>query len=272
MWRSAFLRSRLTRFTETMIEPNEKGAGVKRIVQFILVILVSAVPALAETDMDPKVDSIMRAMSKRLDAATTVAFSAETTVDEVTASGQKLQRGSLVSVLVRRPAQVLAVRDGDVGVRKFLYDGKQITVYDPTLGLFATADVSGGVDQALDYLREKYDIVLPLGNLVRKGFYDQVRSKLTSGRYVGRHRVGRAYCHHLAFTSEEVDWQIWVEDSKEMLPRKIVVTYKTISGEPQFSALIGEWRLSESIPDKAFDLGIPPDASRIEILGKEEGQ
>lgn len=240
---------------------------MKRIVQIIVAAIAVTIPAFAQPAIDAKADSVMKSMSKQLDAATTMAFTAETTVDEVLASGQKLQRGALVSVLFRRPDRVLAVRDGDTGVRKFAYDGKTITVFDPPLGLYASAEVTGAIDDALDLMKEKYDLVLPLGNLLRKGFYEEVKGRVTSGRYVGLHRVGRVSCHHLAFTSDEVDWQVWVEESSK-LPRKIVVTYKTIHGSPQFSATIGEWRLSETLPDKAFDLGIPPDASRIEIAGK----
>ena len=249
-----------------------KGVRVKRIIIFLALASAIAVSGFAQSPVEPRADTIMKAMSKQLDGASTLAFSAETTMDEVTASGQKLQRGALVSVLVRRPDRVFAVRDGDMGVRKFSYDGKMIKVYDPALGLYASADVSGRIDEALDYLRQKYDIVLPLGNLVRSGFYQQVLPMVTSGRYVGLHRVGRTFCHHLAFTTEEVDWQVWVEDGPKPLPRKIVVTYKSISGAPQFTAVIGEWRLSEPISDKAFDLAIPADASRIEILGKDGEQ
>jgi hypothetical protein len=231
--------------------------------------LAITIPAAAESAIDPKADSLMKSMTKALDTASTLAFTAETTIDEVTASGQKLQRGALVSALVRRPSHVLAIRDGDTGVRKFAYDGRTLKVLDPLLGLYATAEVAGTIDDALAYLREKYDMVLPLGDLISSGFYDEVRPRVTSGRYLGRHRVGRVPCHHLAYTMETVDWQVWIEDGPKPLPRKIVITYKTAPGSPQFSAVIGEWILSEPLPDKLLELAIPSDASRIEILGKE---
>lgn len=222
----------------------------------------------ADAAIDEQADSLMRKMSRTLQEASTLAFSAETTVDEVLVSGQKLQRGALVSALVKRPSRVLAIRDGDMGVRKFSYDGRTITVFDPGLGLFATAEVPGSIDDALAHLREKYDLILPLGDLIQGGFYEEIRPRVTSGRYLGRHRVGRTPCHHLAYTMPNVDWQIWMEEGTT-LPRKIVITYKTLPGSPQFTAVIGEWQLSEPLPDEAFRMEIPDDASRIEIMAKE---
>jgi hypothetical protein len=227
---------------------------------------------LAQGVIDEKADTLMLRMSKALEGADTLAFTAETTVDEVLASGQKLQRGALVSALVRRPDRVIATRDGDLGVRKFSYDGKAITVFDPGLGLYATAEVEGSIDDVLAYLREKYDLVLPLGDLIQGGLYEELRPRVTSGRYLGRHRVGRTPCHHVAYTMENVDWQVWVEDGPIPLPRKIVITYKTLPQAPQFTAIIGEWQLSGDMPDSAFELQLPEDASRIEIMAREGGE
>lgn len=235
----------------------------------LVLIMLFSLPLFADAPIEPEADTLLKRMAALLESAPSIVFTAETTVDEVLASGQKLQRGALVTALVRRPDRVLAVRDGDLGVRKFSYDGKTITVYDPELDLFATAEVPGTIDDALAHLREKYALILPLGDLIQSGLYEELHPRLTSGRYLGRHRVGRTPCHHLAFTAEAADFQIWIEDGEQPLPRKIVITYKNVPGAPQFTAVIGEWHLSDDIPDASLKLDIPESASRIEILTQE---
>ncbi len=244
-----------------------------RLIPIVLVALIApSTAAFGEAAIETKADSLMKAMTKELESAQSLAFTAETTVDEVFASGQKVQRGALVSVLVRRPDRVFAVRDGDTGIRKFAFDGKTITVHDPELDLFATAEAPGTIEDALAHLREEYDLILPLGDLIQSGLYEEIRPRVTSGRYLGRHRVDRVPCHHLAFTMDNADFQIWIEDGEMALPRKIVITYKNVPQSPQFTAVIGEWRLGDRISDEALQLVVPAGASRIEIRGKENQQ
>ena len=33
-------------------------------------------------------------------------------------------------------------------------------------------------------------------------------------------------CQYLAFSTDKIDWQLWVQDGAEGLPRKLVITYK----------------------------------------------
>lgn len=49
-------------------------------------------------------------------------------------------------------------------------------------------------------------------------------------------------CQHLFFQGKDVDWQIWIEDSPESLPRKLVITEKKQLAAPQFTAVLGDWK------------------------------
>ena len=44
--------------------------------------------------------------------------------------------------------------------------------------------------------------------------------EVLTGEYVGVTELSGVRCHHLAFRSGDVDWQIWIEDGDKPLPRK----------------------------------------------------
>lgn len=75
---------------------------------------------------------------------------------------------------------------------------------------------------------------------------------VTAGRYAGIHDVRGARCHHLAFRQSNIDWQIWILEGKNPVPRKVVITYKNIDLVPQFEAFISNWDFSPNLPKTFF--------------------
>jgi len=41
-----------------------------------------------------------------------------------------------------------------------------------------------------------------------------------------------------------------------MVPRKFLITYKTLPESPQFSATLSEWDLDAGLPDALFDIDL----------------
>lgn len=73
-------------------------------------------------------------------------------------------------------------------------------------------------------------------------------------------------CDQLAFSGEEVDWQIWIENGATPLPRKLVIHYKMRPGSPQYQARIRTWDLSPMHSAKQFEFVPPAGAERIEMV------
>lgn len=225
-----------------------------------------AVSAADTASIAPRAEELLRRTSEALASAPTVSFHAEVTVDEVAGTGQKLQRGGAVDIRVRRPDRVYAEHDGDRFHRKFVYDGKSLTILDVGQSLYASFEAPPTIDGMLALARQKFGVVLPLGQIVVAKPIEEMLPTIESGLYLGLHRIDGVPCHHLAFTQAAVDWQLWVQDGATPLIRKIVVTYKTLPQSPQFSALLSDWSLGKSIPDSTFNLQLPKDASKIEFM------
>lgn len=83
---------------------------------------------------------------------------------------------------------------------------------------------------------------------------------------VGKGVVEGVRCDHLAFRAPHVDWQIWIQEGSQPLPRKIVITTRDVLNAPQFAAVISKWNLAPKLSDAKFRFTPPKDAKRVEFL------
>ena len=45
--------------------------------------------------------------------------------------------------------------------------------------------------------------------------YEMLTEQVTGGQFIGRETIDGAPANHLAFTGEEVDWQVWIKDGDQ---------------------------------------------------------
>ena len=58
----------------------------------------------------------------------------------------------------------------------------------------------------------------------------------------------------LAFRNADTDWQLWVEVGDRPIPRKMVITSKTINSAPQYTLRVKKWKTSgKSRAREAFE-------------------
>lgn len=224
-------------------------------------------PAIA-----PQVERMLRDMSDYLKAAPQLSFHAEIAYDDLLPTGQKLQLAAAYDVALRRPDRVYTEYWGDAGGRRLWYDGKTITLYDPVLSVYASEPAKPTIDATLDHLIKVLGFTPPLSDLMTSDPGATLRQNLLFGFYVGATEVEGVRCHHLAFVEQNIDWQIWIEDGTQWVPRKLVITYKTIPGAPQFAAVLSDWDFATRPPDALFTAQLPAEASRISFLAAAPGK
>jgi hypothetical protein len=216
--------------------------------------------------IDPKANEILKHMGDYLKSANQYTFRAHSTFEKVSPSGQKIQYGETQDVSVRRPDRLHAVIQGDLVSNRFWYDGKSMAMLDTRLNIFATTETPTDIDSTLVFAANKYGITAPLGDLVISDPYTSLIENVKSGTYVGLHTIDGVKCHHLAFTQENIDWQIWIEEGRMQVPRKVVITYKHAEGMPQYTSQLLEWNFSPHLPDTVFAFVVPVNAEEIEFL------
>ena len=216
--------------------------------------------------VEPQAEKLLRRMSDYLAGRQQFTLRAESMLEAVLTSGQKLQYDSPATLIVSRPNKLRAHRKGDLANQEFFYDGKSLTLYNPGENLYATTAAPATIDEMLDFAREKLDVIAPAADLLYKNAAEKMLKEASSGFVVGQSIVGSVKCTHLAFRGAEVDWQIWIEDGSRPLPRKFMLTSKQISGAPQFTVLIRNWDVAPKLTDQEFIFTAPKGAKKIEFL------
>ncbi|MCK5722012.1 MAG: DUF2092 domain-containing protein [Gammaproteobacteria bacterium] len=234
-------------------------------------LLLMSVPALSgaqekKPSIDPQADNTLRQMSAYLGGFQQFTFHIENSVDTLLPCKQKLQLSRAVDMFVKRPNRLRANIDGDRVSQELYYDGKSITLYGKDVNVYASLDAPPTIDAAMDYAIESYGLVAPMVDLIYGDSYEILIENVQSGSYVGLSKVFGVECHHLAFQGAETDWQIWIENSKTPLPRKIVITSKWVAGAPQLTTFLNNWDASTPIKESIFSFKAPDTAEKIEFL------
>ena len=79
----------------------------------------------------------------------------------------------------------------------------------------------------------------------------------STAKHIGLGVVDGVECEHLAFRGPDTDWQIWIEPGAKPMPRKYVITSKTVAGAPQYTLRIRDWK-TDAIADADTFVFKPP--------------
>jgi hypothetical protein len=218
--------------------------------------------------IDPAADRVLRRMCRYLQAQRQFHFAASEQFDVVRDSGERIQYSNYRDVTIVRPNKIYSDVSGDTLNRRFWYDGKSVTMLDKQRNLYAQMPARPTIDTTLDYLAEHYGLAVPMSDLVFSDPYADLTEKVTSGAYLGLHTVDKIQTHHLAFTQENLDWQIWIDAGAVPVPRRVVITYKQQPGQPQYQATLYDWSSGQhvSVSDALFHFHAPSGATRIEMV------
>lgn len=230
---------------------------------------VAALPAAAlaqPAGLDQAAVKLLKASTDFVASQPRLAADTRNTLEVVLASGQKIQFGHTASVLMQRPNKLRAERTGDLVQQTFYYDGKSLTLSSPADKAFATVAAPGTVEEMLEFARTSLDIVAPAGDLLARNAFDILMTDVTAGFVVGKSVVEGVRCDHLAFRAPHVDWQIWIQEGKQPLPRKLVITTRDVVNAPQFEVVVTRWDLKPALDEKTFTFVPAPGARRVDFL------
>jgi hypothetical protein len=229
-------------------------------------------PALAQSaGIEPQAEKLLKASTSFLASQQQFSLATQSTVEVVLTSGQKLQFDQHVELVLQRPNKLRAERVGDLVDQVFFYDGKSLTLYNPSEKYYASVKAPGTLEEMLDFARESLDIAAPAGDLVYSNAFDILMQDVTTGFVVGKGVVGGARCDHLAFRSPHADWQIWIQEGNQPLPRKLVITSLDVVNAPQFEVVMNEWDLAPEINSRMFEFTPSENLQKIDFLLLENG-
>ena len=221
--------------------------------------------------ISPMAEEPLRRMCDFLSSLNSFSLHTENSMEVVLNTGQKLILHRSGDAKVRRPDKVRADMEGDRARQQFYYDGKSITLYGLNTGFYATEPAPPEIDAAMDFALEEFNLTAPMVELMFNSPYERLIEGVKSGFLIGESKINGVECLHLAFREKDLDWQIWIEkDPARPFPRKVVITDNLVEGSPQFTGVIGDWKVNPSLPDDLFVFKPPENAHKIEFLKKKD--
>lgn len=170
---------------------------------------------------------------------------------------------------VLRPTAFYVQMKSDRAIREYVYDGKTLTVNVPRQKFYAKVAAPPTIRQTIDKIYLDYGIDLPLADV----FYwseNPVTDGITSAVRVGFARVHGKEADQFAYRGETLDWQIWIARGKAPLPLRIVITDRSDTVRPSYSADLF-WNTTPVLTARDFAFEPPADSSPIEVAALSGG-
>jgi hypothetical protein len=236
--------------------------------------VVAAAPAVSGAQaagMDPQAVKLLQRMTSYLGGLKAFSVDTQNTLEDILDSGQKIQFDLGATATVQRPNKLRAERKGDLVNQVWYYDGKTLTLYNLAEKYYATVPAPGTIEEMLDFAREALGLIAPASDLLYRNAFPLLMRVVTSGIVVGKAVIGGVKCDHLAFSGHAADFQVWIPDAGQPLPRKYVVTDKSVPAQPEYTVLLSNWNLTPNVSASRFIFVPPPGAKRTEFLKLNTG-
>ena len=194
---------------------------------------IASVPAVHADEAQAK--ALFKAMSDYLAAQKAISFEYDTNLDIVTKDGQKLGLASSGAATLNRPDKIRARRVGGFANVEMVFDGKTLSLLGKNANVYVQVQVPGTIDHLVDELRDKFHRPLPGADLLMSDVHSQLMPLVVDVKDLGSGVIHGVECDHLAFRTQEVDWQIWIAQGDRPYPCRYVVTSKQVTGWPQYT-------------------------------------
>jgi hypothetical protein len=115
----------------------------------------------------------------------------------------------------------------------------------------------------VDVLRDKDHRPIPGADLLMSDPYKELMPLVTDVKDLGSGVIHGIECDHLAFRTDQVDWQIWIAPGARPYPCRYVITSKKVTGWPQYTLDIRGWKAGTEFAPDSFKLEIPSGAKKL---------
>jgi hypothetical protein len=226
-----------------------------------LLITVSTDARAQAPAVDPVAVQTLKRMTDFLDGLQRFSVNTQSIIEEMHSSGHRVDYDLLANVTVKRPNKMRAQRTGELMNQRFLYDGKTLTVYDPTKKVYATKTGLDTIEEMITFARETGGVLLPAADLLYRNAFPLLMQDVTLAVVVGKAVLDGVRCDHLLFSRPEVDFQIWVSEGKQPFPRKYVVTETATPSKLALTTFLSNWNTAPPVDDAQFKF-VPPKGTQ----------
>ncbi len=182
-------------------------------------------------------------------------------------NGDALHIFHTMKVIVHRPNRLLVESSGDDGRNKLVFDGKNAVVYSAAANKYASVAVPEGTIQAMmQELIGRLGVDFPLADFLAEAPNKAFLTGVTAGRIVGTVTIdGSPYLHLLFSQPPGIELELWLGKNDQSLPKRLIVTYRNLPGQPAFIAEFSDWNFDIHPSDADFAFQPPPGGTAVEL-------
>jgi hypothetical protein len=239
----------------------------------MIVLIVLALSVTFSTEVraeaqavDPAATEILKRMSDYLGSQKQFSVHTQNTLEDVLDTGHRIDLDVSASVTVSRPNKLRSERKGDLVDQVFYYDGKTLTLYNPSNNIYATEPAPGTFEEMFKYLYETLGFGTPISDLVYSDSFPLLMQDVTFAAVVGKSYINGVKCDHLIFSRPGVDFQVWVTEGSKPLPLKYVVTDTANFGRLSISTIMSDWNVKPVVKDAQFTFVPPKGVQKINFM------
>jgi hypothetical protein len=226
----------------------------------ILVVVTSTSSAHADDAAQ-----ILKSMTDYLSSQKMLSASFDSDIEAITPELEKIQFASSGQLKLSRPDKLRVRRTGGYADVELVYDGKTISIYGRNAKSYVQASAPGSVDQMIDAMQERSLVGMPGTDLLLSDAYKVLMANVLVSQHIGQGVIDGVECEHLAFRTSDTDWQIWVESGEKPVPRKYVITSKTVAGGPQYTLRLKDWKTDAAVEVDTFAFNPPAGATKVDL-------
>ena len=216
--------------------------------------------------VDPAATEILQRMTDYLGSLKQFSVKTQNTIEDLTDSGHRVDDDVSASMVISRPNKLKAARRGDLIDQSFYYNGKTLTLYNPSDKVYATEPAPGAIEGMLSFARTSLGLLVPAADLVYRNAFSLLMQDVNLAAVIGKAFIGRVKCNHLLFSRPSVDFQVWVADSGEPLPYKYVVTDTGTPALISITTVMSDWNVKPSVDDAFFNFVPPKGVKQITFM------
>jgi hypothetical protein len=229
------------------LRPSRPAIGRSAAMAALLFGTILASSAHGQSQEDAK--TLLKTMSDYIAGQNNISIAYDSDIEVTTADLQKLQLTSSGQLEISRPDRVYASRIGGYADVEFVLDRRTFSSYGKYLNSFAQSQFGVSIEQLVDRLRGAYFVEAPASDFLLSNIYDKLIEDVIDAKHVGLGVIDGIECEHLAFRNPDVDWQVWIEVGARPIPRKYVMTSKVVSGGPQYTLRITDWKVDGTVAE-----------------------
>lgn len=233
----------------------------------IILICVSTTHTKGQSSkIDTVAVSILDQMSAMIGDMVSCSFTVKSNYDVKNQKLGLIKHSNEEQVYLQGPDKLLIRAEGDKGSRSFYYNGKTLSYYSLDRNQFAEIESLPTIVSMIDTINKRFGIEFPAADFLYPTFVDDILAEANNLVYLGITKVDNKECFHIAGTSNDRTFQFWISNDAFYLLIKVVIVYTKKEMNPQYEAVLSDWKINPTFPDAMFVFKAPPKSKKIKLV------